>query len=78
MTWRAPAPPKPRLVSADTLIAGDLREQARALMTWARDLRAAELAGDWSKVALVREDIASCATSVACFASELDERARRR
>lgn len=77
MNKGAPAPKKPALVSADTLIAGDIREQARAVMRWALDLRKAEMTGDWAKVAEVREDIASCSTALACFAADLDDRARR-
>lgn len=77
MNHRAPAPKKPALVSVDTLIAGDIREQARAVMRWAIELQKAELAGDWAKVAEVRADIASCSTALACFAADLDDRARR-
>lgn len=77
MNRGAPAPPKaPPLVSADTLIAGSLREQARAVMAWARELQKAELSGEWTKVAEVRADIASAATSMACCAADLDARAR--
>lgn len=73
----APAPKKPVvLVRPDELIAGSLREQARALMRWAVDLRNAETAGDWKKVAEVRGDIAACSQSVALFAADLEVRAR--
>lgn len=78
MNARAPAPKPPPLVSADTVLAGTLREQARAIMRWAIELQKAELSGDWAKVAEVRADIASCSTTVACFAADLEARAPKR
>lgn len=77
MPSRAPAPPT-KLVTADMLLAGTIREQARAVMRWAVELDAAVLAGDWDRVAAVRSDIAACAQGLACFAADLEQRARVR
>lgn len=73
---RGPAPKKPQLVSADELLAGTIREQARAVMRWALALREAEMSGDLSAVAEVREDIARCSQGLACFAADLEQRAK--
>ena len=80
MNTSGPAPKRTRVVneSADVLLAGTIREQARAVMRWAADLRRAQLAGDWSEVEKVQSDIASCATSLACFAADLEVRAKQR
>jgi hypothetical protein len=77
MNTGGPAPkPKP-LVRSDELLAGTIREQGRAVMRWAAALRRAQLAGDWSQVEEVTRDIASCATGLACFAADLEVRAKR-
>lgn len=76
MSTGGPVPKVKRAVSADELLAGSLREQARAVMRWAIMLRDAELTGDWSKVAAAREDIAACSQGLACFASDLEALAK--
>jgi hypothetical protein len=55
------AKPSVVLVSANQERVDALRGEADALRIWGTDLRRAELAGDWAKVAAVREDIAAAA-----------------
>lgn len=76
MNARAPAPAPPKLVRADELLAGTIREQARAVMRWAAELDAAIIAGDWERVRVVRADIAACSQGLACFAIDLEQRAK--
>lgn len=70
-----PPAPKKRTVRADELLAGTIREQARAVMRWAVDLDRAILSGDWERVREVRSDIAACSQGLACFAADLEQRA---
>jgi hypothetical protein len=74
MSETAPPVP-PKLVRADELLAGTIREQARAVMRWAVELNRAQLAGDWAAVAAVRADIAECSQGLALFACDLEQRA---
>lgn len=67
---------KPQLVSVDVLHIGTLRDQAHALMQWARELHKAEMSGDLAAVAAVREDIARCSQALACIAADAEARSK--
>lgn len=66
----------PRLVSVRELEEQSVREQAGALRSWGSRLLAAELAGDWKRIADVRRELADVALQLEELAHQMETRPR--